>query len=75
MYYLQIGQQFLLHLTNGNTCSQFYFQDNGFYTAVEDRLKKDVIQLNFYEKYSLIELVGKGTYSKVRYFFSVGVLS
>lgn len=47
MYYLPLGSQFLMHLTNGNECSQFYFNDNTFYNYVEQKLKKDVIQLNF----------------------------
>ncbi len=47
MYYFNIGPQFLLHLTNGNECSQFYFNDNSFYNFVEEKLKKDVVQLNF----------------------------
>lgn len=66
MYFLPIGSQLLMHLTNGTECSQFYFNDNSFYKLVSPRLLKDVIQLNFYEKYSLLELLGKGTYSKVR---------
>lgn len=69
MYYIPIGTQMLMHLTNGTECSQFYFNDQKFYSEAQERLFKDVIQLNFYEKYSLLELLGKGTYSKV--FFSL----
>lgn len=65
MYYIPIGNQMLMHLTNGTECSQFYFPNNNFYSQVQRKLQKDVIQLNFYEKYSMLELLGKGTYSKV----------
>ncbi len=65
MYYLPIGNQQLMHLTNGTECSQFYFTDNKFFQHVSSKLLKDVVQLNFYEKYALLDLLGKGTYSKV----------
>lgn len=65
MYYIPIGNLQLMHLTNGTQCSQFYFHDHKFFQNVHSKLMKDVIQLNFYEKYSLLELLGKGTYSKV----------
>lgn len=54
MYYLAIGNQQLLHLTNGTDCSQFYFNDNSFYHHIEAGFKKDVVQLNFYEKYTML---------------------
>lgn len=68
MYYLPVGNQQLMHLTNGTQCSQFYFNDHKFFHHVSSKLLKEVIQLNFYEKYSLLELLGKGTYSKVEFY-------
>ena len=73
MYYLPVNNQMLLHLTNGTQCSQFYFNSNAFFEQVGARLSKDVVQLNFYEKYSLMELIGKGTYSKVIRIICLGV--
>jgi hypothetical protein len=54
-----------MHLTNGTECSQFYFTDHKFLQHAAPKLLKDVVQLNFYEKYALLDLLGKGTYSKV----------
>jgi hypothetical protein len=65
MDFLPMGTQQLMHLTNGTESSQFYFNSAKFYNHVSAQLLKDVVQLNFSQRYSLLNMLGKGTYAKV----------
>ena len=65
MFYLELKDSNLLHLTNGAEYSQFYFKDHQFIKNIDETFFKEIIQLNFSEKYSLMEMIGKGSFSKV----------
>lgn len=65
MFYLELEESNLLHLTNGAEYSQFYFKDHSFVQSIPRSFFRNVIQINFKEKYSMLEMIGKGSFSKV----------
>jgi type IV secretory pathway TrbL component len=69
MYYFHIGYRDILYLTNGLDSSTFYFPNNAFMNSVSHNFLKDVVQVDFREKYKMIEEIGEGTFSKV--FFEI----
>jgi hypothetical protein len=57
--------RYLLFLTNGEESSFFFFEQPVFWKETRCVLSKYMIQVNFAERYELIEPIGKGSFSKV----------
>lgn len=57
--------RYLLFLTNGEESSFFFFEQAAFWKETRSILSKYMIQVNFAERYELIEPIGKGSFSKV----------
>jgi len=56
-----------MYLTNGIDFTSLYFQDLVFLNEIKTDFVKEIIQLNFKEKYTMMELLGEGTFSKVEH--------
>ena len=64
-YFIKLGEKYLFYLTNGVESSQYYFSNPQFLDKIKTSFYKKVIQLNFTEKYQILETIGKGSFSNV----------
>jgi hypothetical protein len=56
----------MLLLTNNSESSYFFFNHSAFKDEVWTMISRNVIQIDFKEKYEVIDQIGKGSFSKVR---------
>lgn len=55
----------MLLLSNNNESSYFFFNHSAFKDEVWTMISRNVIQIDFKEKYEVIDQIGKGSFSKV----------
>ena len=59
------GTHYMFYLTNGNSYCEMFFQKNTFLKTMQSNFFKHVVQINFQDKYRIIESIGKGSFAKV----------
>lgn len=57
--------KYLLYLSNGAEVREFFFNNNAFWREFDGAIGQVGVQLNFKDKYEVIEQIGKGSFSKV----------
>ena len=57
--------RFLLLISNGVETTAFYFDNDSFWKEQQDEVAQYAVQVNFGQRFTLGELVGEGTFSKV----------
>ena len=63
----------MLLLTNNNESSYFFFNHSAFKDELWTMISRNVIQIDFKEKYEVIDQIGKGSFSKVGFYINIGL--